>query len=61
MRYAQDEQTDVRTMLLLYASLSSFEGIKSPIFERLPFLYWSTFSECKDVHRASSGDAKHML
>ena len=27
---------------------------KSPIFESLPFLYQSTFSECKGVSRASS-------
>ena len=27
---------------------------KSPIFESLPFLYYSTFSECKGVSRASS-------
>ena len=27
---------------------------KSPIFECLPFLYWSTFSKCKGVIHASS-------
>ena len=27
---------------------------KSPIFESLPFLYQSTFSECKGVSRANS-------
>ena len=27
---------------------------KSPVFENLPFLYYSAFSKCKGVSRASS-------
>ena len=34
---------------------------KSPIFESVPFLYWSTFSECESVSRASSDRIIYFL